>query len=294
MIPQSYIERMNRIMGDRAKAWIDEAEINLKHVVNKWQLESLKVLELSYNIVYSAKLGTQDVVLKLCLPTKEFMTEVHALSGLNKRSMVKLVDVDIEHRAILLESLFPGDTLWSVPYKERMAIAAPIIERVPSEKYSGEFPNHMDWIQKVYKHIDENFSGHRIHKHLDHVIRLYDNLDVENNPKMLLHGDLHHGNILSSDEWRVIDPKGVIGHKSLEIGRYMNNQIQEDGMVLDECIDHMIGGFSNTFRLSPKTMTLSFYIDMVLSTSWFFEDHEPDMTEINNRIDIIDQIYKRL
>jgi streptomycin 6-kinase len=152
----------------------------------------------------------------------------------------------------------------------------------------------MDWIQKVYKHIDENFSGHRIHKHLDHVIRLYDNLEVENNPKMLLHGDLHHGNILSSDEWRVIDPKGVIGHKSLEIGRYMNNQIQEDGMILDECIDHMIEGFSEIFKLSPDTMTLSFYIDMVLSTSWFFEDHEPDMTEINNRIDIIDQIYKRL
>ena len=33
------------------------------------------------------------------------------------------------------------------------------------------------------------------------------------NPQMLLHGDLHHWNILSDADrgWMAIDPKGVIG-----------------------------------------------------------------------------------
>ena len=48
---------------------------------------------------------------------------------------------------------------------------------------------------------------------------------------VLLHGDLHHWNILSAggDTWIAIDPKGVVGEREYEVGsllRNPNDQIQ--------------------------------------------------------------------
>jgi streptomycin 6-kinase len=41
---------------------------------------------------------------------------------------------------------------------------------------------------------------------------------------MLIHGDFHHFNVLSSGSgWAAIDPKGVIGHPEYEVGPLMIN-----------------------------------------------------------------------
>ena len=43
---------------------------------------------------------------------------------------------------------------------------------------------------------------------------------------MLIHGDLHHYNILlSKDSWLAIDPKGVIGPAAYEVGPLLMNPL---------------------------------------------------------------------
>ena len=47
---------------------------------------------------------------------------------------------------------------------------------------------------------------------------------AENHKPVLMHGDFHHYNILSSERgWLVIDPKGVIGPAGYEVGPFMLN-----------------------------------------------------------------------
>lgn len=48
-------------------------------------------------------------------------------------------------------------------------------------------------------------------------------------PNSLLHGDLHHGNILFDKQrgWIAIDPKGLIGNARLEVGRFSFNFLPE-------------------------------------------------------------------
>ena len=47
---------------------------------------------------------------------------------------------------------------------------------------------------------------------------------IENHHPVLMHGDFHHYNILSSERgWLVIDPKGVIGPAGYEVGPFMLN-----------------------------------------------------------------------
>jgi streptomycin 6-kinase len=44
-------------------------------------------------------------------------------------------------------------------------------------------------------------------------------------PPVVLHGDLHHFNILAGERqpWLAIDPKGVLGEPAYEIGAWMRN-----------------------------------------------------------------------
>ena len=46
---------------------------------------------------------------------------------------------------------------------------------------------------------------------------------------MVLHGDLHYGNVLRSDRagWLAIDPKGVTGEPCYEVGDLLRNRIDE-------------------------------------------------------------------
>jgi streptomycin 6-kinase len=47
---------------------------------------------------------------------------------------------------------------------------------------------------------------------------------AENHHPVLMHGDFHHFNVLSSERgWLIIDPKGVIGPAGYEIGPLMMN-----------------------------------------------------------------------
>jgi streptomycin 6-kinase len=49
--------------------------------------------------------------------------------------------------------------------------------------------------------------------------------------EVLLHGDLHHFNILSArrEPWLCIDPKGMRGHPGYEVGPFLLNEDHGDG-----------------------------------------------------------------
>ncbi len=44
---------------------------------------------------------------------------------------------------------------------------------------------------------------------------------------MLLHGDLHHENILAAarEPWLAIDPKGIVGELTYEVGALLRNRL---------------------------------------------------------------------
>jgi hypothetical protein len=56
----------------------------------------------------------------------------------------------------------------------------------------------------------------------------------------------------------------------------------------------MVDVFSTELGLSKDIIRLSFYADMVLSTSWNFEDHIVDHDNINEKVEIIKLIRNAL
>ena len=61
-------------------------------------------------------------------------------------------------------------------------------------------------------------------KLVERVERSVKDFFAENHKPVLMHGDFHHYNILSSERgWLVIDPKGVIGPACYEVGPLLIN-----------------------------------------------------------------------
>ncbi len=94
---------------------------------------------------------------------------------------------------------------------------------------------------------------------------------------VLLHGDLHHDNILAAERepWLAIDPKGIVGEPAYEVGALLRNPLPgllarpEPGRVLARRIEQLAAelGFD---RARIRGWALA---QAVLSAWWSYEDH---------------------
>ena len=95
---------------------------------------------------------------------------------------------------------------------------------------------------------------------------------IETAPQsVLLHGDLHHDNILAHEkDWVVIDPKGVIGEEALEIRNPFPDLLLMPNV--QNIIHNRIHQFAKFLNVDPVRLYYWSYVHAVLSTIWALED----------------------
>jgi streptomycin 6-kinase len=97
---------------------------------------------------------------------------------------------------------------------------------------------------------------------------------------VVLHGDLHHLNILASgpDEWRAIDPQGVIGEPTYEIGAFMRNPAPGIGNWPDlpRVLERRIAIFAETLGLDQHRIHGWALVQAVLN-AWWSVDVAPEI-----------------
>lgn len=184
---------------------------------------------LSYNFVAAARQqGSKPVVLKMGVPNKELESEAASLEIYDGKGAVKLLDQDLERGALLLERLRPGESLWStwrLETDEKQTEIAAICMMLLWQPGTPRFPTTADWLRALPGYLHRFPSeGPLPRQWVDKAIGLSSDLEKQTKEPVLLHGDLHHGNILSGwNEWKAIDPKGVVGDPAFEIGAWLRN-----------------------------------------------------------------------
>lgn len=95
---------------------------------------------------------------------------------------------------------------------------------------------------------------------------------------VLLHGDLHHGNILAGTrkKWIAIDPKGVIGEPEYDVGAFLRNpmSILISNNDVEDLIKRRIDTISKMTGYDKERITQWGFSQAVLSAIWAFEDHQ--------------------
>jgi streptomycin 6-kinase len=198
--------------GNTGKAWLESLPELVKGIAEQYGLSALTpVNNLSYNYVLSGLQNEHPIILKLGLDIDELSQEVAALKAFTGFGMVKLLSE--ADGMLLLESAFPGYSLKSY-FPSRDAEAINIVCNVMRCLHQApippgnNFPHIKDWLAALDRgwEIPANY--------LQTARRLRDNLLETSVKEVLLHGDLHHDNILRNKEDMVIKPKIMIGKGS--------------------------------------------------------------------------------
>lgn len=211
----------------------------------------------------------------------ELRNEREALRLFGGEGAVRLLADAPECGAILLERAIPGHTLRIIDDDERATtIVAGVLRRLwrplpPDHR----FPTLEDWSRGFERHR-ARYGGGAGPLPADLLARAegtFRDLLAEPDEHVLLHGDLHHDNILSGTRrpWQAIDPKGVAGPREFDIVAFVENprpDLLDDpapGRVLRRRLDQ----FAHEFGFDVERLRQWAIAQAVLSAVWSIEDH---------------------
>ena len=216
----------NPINGE---AWLEQLPWLLAESASRWELTLGDPFELSINYVCAAtRSDGVPVVLKVGIPNRELTGEINTLRLYNGQGACRLLEADADKGLLLLERLHPGRMLATLKDDDQATgIAADVMKKIHRPvTEQGDFIGLRGWFDKL-KNVRILFgggSGPFPEKTFAIAEGLIRDLFAENRPQVLLHGDFHHFNILSSGRgWLVIDPKGVAGPAEYEAGPLLTN-----------------------------------------------------------------------
>jgi len=93
----------------------------------------------------------------------------------------------------------------------------------------------------------------------------------------LLHGDLHHENVLDGGDrgWLIIDPKGLLGERAYEYATSLCNPDAALALAPGR-LARQIGVVAETARLDPRRLTRWLTAHAGVSAAWCIQDgHDP-------------------
>lgn len=264
--------------GKAGKEWLSQIPNFVQTYSKKWNLTHLEqATNLSYNSIEMGLKNNHHIVLKFSINTLSLEREAKALQIFAGFGAVNVLEH--EPGALLLERALPGTSLKKFfPQKDLDAvkIVCTIIKKLHQAPIppNHSFPHIKDWLT----HLDKEWDIP--HEYLVKAQTMKDFLFQTSGPDVLLHADLHHDNILKhSNEWVVIDPKGVIGDPAYEPAAFIRNPTPE--LLQDDdahrCISNRIEAFSQKLGIDPNRIHAWCFIQAVLAWIWALEDNTDPM-----------------
>jgi streptomycin 6-kinase len=283
-ISDTYAQFVLKLHGDKGKAWLARLPAILARCATRWQL-SYDAPFGNHSYHYTIPATRADglaVVVKVCAPTGEYALEAEALRLFDGQGMVRLLASDDAEEVLLLERAVPGTSLRQMTDDAGATrIAADVMRRfwrpVPT---SPQFPTVADW-RKGLDRLHARYGG-ATGPFPDDLVELaeeyYAHLSATAAPSVLLHGDLHHDNILAAqrETWLGIDPKGLIGEPAYETGAWLRNWLPDLLLAPDPAaiLARRIAIFAEELQLDPERIRGWAVYQAVDSAWWTMEDSD--------------------
>ncbi|KGM44724.1 aminoglycoside phosphotransferase family protein [Neobacillus niacini] len=230
-ISSEFQEKITNAFGHAGKAWIDSLEQRVETYLQKWELTSEGPVDnLSYNFVLKVRdsNGT-PLILKLGVPNFDTRNEMVTLKAYNGEGCAQLLKSDPENGVMLLERIVPGTMLSAerdemVVIENFIKVCKAIRRPVPGGTSTPSLTHWFDGLTR-YRNAGE---GPISLEHVQLAEEFFQEVMETSKGPELLHGDLHHENILYSEEkgWMAIDPKGVAGDPYFDVVSFLINQLE--------------------------------------------------------------------
>jgi streptomycin 6-kinase len=269
--------RIVEAFGNDAGVWLETAPALAEELVEEWNLQPEATVWGNYSFVIPAG----DFVLKLLPPSEELDRQIAALLAWHGNGVARLENFDIERGAMLIERARPGIELTGLFHEgrdeEATAITCELMPRLAVET-DYPFPTAADRAADLAR-LRKRFNGKTgpFPEHLvDAAENLFTELIASQGEQVLIHGDLHHENILSAqrEPWLAIDPHGLIAEREFETYALLLNP---DGIAknpdLKAISRRRIDQMSDHLGFDPERIRGWGIACAVLSAWWSFDGH---------------------
>lgn len=269
----SFASNITCTYGDFGKNWLKSIPNTIRTISQKYQLSKLTPLEnLSYHYVLQGFKEQLPIILKLGPNPNVLKHEYAALKAFSGFGVVKVLAED--EGMLLLEQVIPGrslKTLFPNNDYEATIIACDLIRSlhkapIPTTSNFENIANSLKAFDNIYGIPDKYLTKAR--KFCDYLLATCDK-------QVLLHGDLHHDNILQhNNDWIAIDPKGLVGDPVYETVTFIYNPIPELISTNNhmDIIKNRIAVFAKSLNFPIERIISWFFVKTVLSWIWCIED----------------------
>ncbi len=266
-----FVNNIIKIYGEDGEGWLKNLPAILRICAKRWNFKVTGICaDLNHNYLVKVRLKSAEAIVKLIFDEEQFIKELRALQLFQGSYCIKLLDYAADQKALLLakahyslSDLFPEQELDSI------AIYANFIKEYQQQKIfvqNNKFPNFKNWFGSI-KHNDV-INILLVNKALD----LVKNLDQRN--IILLHGDLHHGNVMSyENNWVMIDPKGVMGTVEFEIAAFLINPSNIVKLNIADIINVRVNELSKILALDSLELLQWSFVRAILASCWCIEDN---------------------
>lgn len=275
------------LYGERGADWLQHLPALIEACEARWSIAVEAPLpDLSYNYVAPARaVDGRALILKLGVPNPELWSEIDALRFYDGRGCARLLAWDLEEGALLLERLVPGRPLSALCAEDdegATSIAAGVMRALWREAPPAHnFPTVERWadgFQRLRTRFDGG-TGPLPEERVRQAEGLFADLLASPGEAVLLHGDLHHANILDAGggAWRAIDPKGVVGEPAYEVGALLRNPFP--GLLSwrqpERILARRLEQLAEELGLDCQRLAGWALAQAVLSAWWCIEDQVP-------------------
>lgn len=240
-----------------------------------WGLAIERTVMTATSVLVYGKRAGRPVVLKVVKEQGDEWRSGEIAAKFGGRGVVEVY----EHMAgaALLERLDPGEPLAALTLNGRDDEATDIIAMLLGRMAPGEPPDACPTVEQWgvgFVHQAAAADDRIPASLLDPAQRIYADLCATQRVPALLHGDLHHYNVLSdrARAWCAIDPKGVVGELEYELGAALRNPIDRPDLFAKlDVVERRLDQFGLALGIDVSRARGWAFAQAVLSAIWSFE-----------------------
>ena len=209
---------------------------------------------------------------------------IDALRLWNGQGAARVLEADPDRGALLLERVEPGSMLDQVVNDDDEAtrIAAGLLRQLwrPAPEAPHDLTPLERWCEGFERNRSALMAGVDVFPKglFERADRLCGDLLDSTAERVVVHGDLHHFNILRSAtraEWLAIDPHGLMGDRCFDICQFLRNPEPMPLAVNRRRVDI----FCSELGLDRQRAKDWCVVHAVLDACWSFEDQDPGLPE---------------
>jgi streptomycin 6-kinase len=219
--------------GEKGKRWLEELPARVAELERAWSLTAGQPFDNGGYVSWVAPVQLEDgseAVLKIQFPHREARHEAAALRVFDGRGAARLLRASKDEFSLLLERCVPGTNLWSLDEEEGNAVGADLLGRLWREPPpAGPFERLSDlaaeWCESLPRTAPA--AGYDAALVTD-AVALARMLAATQPRTVLLHGDFHPGNVLSSarEPWLAIDCKPLVGEPAFDLAQWLGKRCE--------------------------------------------------------------------